>query len=200
MKKNQIITILSIYGALSLLLVVFLIYPLFNEIIKNSQDLISEKNNIITLETQVKEIENFKENYETYKKDLEKIDNLFIDPDNPVNFIEFLESAASNSGVSLKISSVPTYTESQKVTQNFITLQFASTGDFSKILGFIKKIEEGPYLIEITNLTIGNPKETEGGAQIAPPAKTTKPAKVTPEVYLNRKVDASFSIKVFTKL
>jgi hypothetical protein len=53
------------------------------------------------------------------------------------------------------------------------------------VLNFLKKIEFGPYLTEIENLTIQNLVNSEDKSVL--------------QDYSSRKVDAVFTIKVFTK-
>lgn len=166
--NNKIYTILSIFALVSLLLAVFFIYPLLKGIEKNSDDLVSAKNNMVALDSQISETEKFQKNYESYKPDLEKIDQLFVDQNNPVSFFEFLEKTADSSKITSQIS----LQSSSKNSQPFILFQFSSKGNFSDMLDFIKKIENGPYLIEIESLTIQNSQD---------------------------KAEATFSIKVFTK-
>lgn len=170
--KNYII--LSIFVLVSLALVVFFVYPLLREIEKNSSDLVSAKDSIIALKAQANEVESFKKNYEGYKPSLDKMDRLFIDPKNPVDFIEFIENTAYNSGVTSQISIAPSSADEQQ----YVALQLSSEGSFSDILNFVKNIEKGPYLIEIENLTIQ-------GRQT-----TTKDPKTS---------DATFTIKAFIK-
>lgn len=179
MKNNNKIYIVSlIFFLVSLFLIVFFIWPLSDEITKNSEDLISTKNDIFSLSAQIKETENFNKNYETYKPNLEKVDQLFVDPNNPVNFIEFLENTAHDSQITSQVSLTPY----QQVKQNSINFQVSSAGNFSGILNFLKEIEAGPYLTEIENLTIQN---SQGSS-------------ITKNFSL-KNVTATFSIKVFTK-
>ena len=194
MKNNNKIYI--IFTLASLFLVLFFIWPLLKEIEKNSKDLISAKNNMVTLGAQINETENFKKNYETYKPNLEKIDQLFIDTNNPVDFIKFLEDTASSSQITSQISLPPSSQGSQQgpkgTLQNFIIFRFSSKGGFPEVLNFSKSIEAGPYLIEIENLTIQNSETPASGA----------PANGVPNVskdYSSRKVDAAFTIKAFIK-
>lgn len=152
MKNNKIYIILSVFALISLFLIVFLIWPLFNEIKKNSQDLISARNSMVTLSAQTSETDKFKKNYDGYKLNFERIDQLFIDPNNPVNFIEFLERTANNSGITSQIS-LPL---SSKESKDFIIFQLSSKGSFEGVLNFLEKIESGPYLIEVGSLNIKN--------------------------------------------
>ena len=188
-KKNY--TILLIFALASLFLILFFIWTLLKEIENNSKDLTLAKANIVSLVAQTNEIQNFKKNYKIYEPDLEKIDQLFIDSDNLVDFIKFLEDTSSVSKITSQISLPPSSQisqQSQKIaSQDFIIFQLASKGGFSEVLNFVEKIETGPYLIEIENLTIQNLQEsaTESPNMIAN--------------YSSRKIDAKFTIKVFIK-
>ena len=168
-KKKSYIILLT-FILITTVLVMFFVYPLLREIKINSEELLLEKKRTATLEFQAKETETFQKNYSLYAPNLEKIEQLFIDSKDPVDFIKFLEKTASNSGITSKISLLPS---PEKDNQNFISFQFFSNGDFSKILEFSEKLETGPYLIEIKNLVIKNST--------------------------NQNVDANFLIKVFTK-
>ena len=164
--NNKIYTTLFILLAVFLILIVFLIWPLFREIQKNSADLVSAKNNIATLNAQTSQITNFKDNYQSYKPELDKIDQLFADPNNLIGFIEFLENTASNSQVTSKISLQPSSFGPNQTPkgapQDFIMFQSSLQGSFSQVMDFIKKIEAGPYLVEIENLNIQNSDKKVG--------------------------------------
>jgi hypothetical protein len=175
--KTYIISVIS--GLAVLFLILFFIWLLLTGIKNNSKNLISIKNNTAVLETQNNEIEDFKKNYWDYKPNLDKINQLFVDPKNPVDFIKFLEEESYNSGINPKIALLPI---SQQENQNIITFQLFSNGDFSKIMDFSEKLEAGPYLIEIKSLTIKNSDE-EGISKN----------------YASGKVDAVFVIKTFIK-
>lgn len=178
--KNKIYIIIVFFGLIVLSLIVFFIFPSFKKIKKNSDDLFSKKQSISVLKNQVAQVENFKKIYNEYRPSLEKTDQLFIDLENPVNFIKFLEKTASDSGIESEISLSP---YSLKEEESSITFQFFSTDDFLKILKFTKAIESGPYLVEIKNLIIKN-SETESASKNN----------------LSKRVDATFLIKAFSKL
>ncbi len=179
--KNKIYTISSIFSAVSLILVLFFIWPLISNISKNSNDLITAKNNIVTLDAQMNEVDKFQQNYKSYKPNFASIDKLFVDPSNPVDFIEFLENTALSHKITSQIS-LPPASGNPQLSQNFIVLQFSSKGSFSDVLNFVGKIEAGPYLLEIENINIQNSQD-----------------KNAPKDYSLRKVDAVFNLKVFTK-
>lgn len=186
--SNKIKITLSVFSLASLLLAVFLIWPLLNEINKNSDDLVLAKKDIVILSAQSDEAENFKNNYELYKLSLEKIDRLFFNPDSPVDFIKFLEDTAASSQIISQISLAPSSAGSNKTSQNFVTFQFSSKGSFSETLNFAKKIETGPYLIEIVSLTIQNSE-----------AIAVESSNDVAKNYSFRKVNAAFTIAAFLR-
>lgn len=181
--NNKIYTILFIFITISLFLIVFFIVPLFKEIKKNSEDMISAKGDIYNLERQIIEINNFEKKYEEYKINLEKIDGLFVDPNNPVDFIKFLENTSYESNLVSKIVLFPSTDPKQ-----FIIFQIVSKGNFLDLLNFTKKIENGLYLVEIENLNIKNQKQ-----------ELEKTKSEINKNYSLENFEANFTIKVFIK-
>ena len=180
--KNKIHTIFSAFFLLSLILLVFFIWLLLKDIGRNSSELILAKNDITALGDQINEVEKFKQNFNVYKSNFELIDKLFVDLNNPVDFIEFLENTASNYNITSQISLPPATSGYQQSNQNFIILQFSSKGKFLDVLNFVKKIEAGPYLLENENLDIQNSQD-----------------KNISNDYSSRIVSAVFNLKIFIK-
>jgi len=148
--KNKIYITTSIFLLSSLFLVLFFIYPLISEIVVKSNDIKSLKKDLFIIDKQFEEAKNFDKNYYDYELNFEKIDHLFVDAKNPVNFIEFLEKSAQSSLVSLQISS-PSI-EADKSAG----FQLSLYGGFQQTLAFLKKIESGPYLVEIQSLSMSS--------------------------------------------
>jgi len=186
--NTKIYTTLFVLILISLLSVMFLIWPLFEDIKKSSENLILTKDNIAVLKEQALKTENFENNYPIYGPNLQKIDQMFVDLNNPVDFIEFLETTAAGLQATSQIS-LPRSSPKQ-TNQNFIIFQFSSKGSFSNILSFIKEVESGPYLIELENLTIQNFQENQ--TQAASKKNISKD-------YSARQVEAVLAIKVFTQ-
>lgn len=181
--NNKIYLIFSIFTLALLFLAIFFIWLLFQDIQGSSNDLVSAKDRIIALNAQIKETRNFNKNYQAYKANLDKIDQLFVDPNDPVKLIEFLENTASSSRATAQVSLLTP----QQEGQDFISFQVACRGGFSDVLDFSKKVEAGPYFIEIESLTIQNAELPVSGQ-----------SNVIAD-YSSRTVNATFVIKVFTK-
>jgi hypothetical protein len=176
--KKQIYIIILISLLLSVFLTLFLIFPLISGIYQDSEKIISQKNNILLSQTEFNAAKNFQAKYESYKPNLDRIDQMFVDSKNLVDFMEFVEKTAFDSGTKVKIST-PFF--SQDSYPYFANLQIVCSGDFSKVIKFINAIETGKYLIQVQNLNVVNYKEDLSFEQA-----TTG-------------VSATISIKVFVK-
>jgi len=156
MKKITVISI--IFGIVAIILLCFVIYPLLSGVKKNSQELILAKRELVSFKTKNEEFEQSKEVYRGLKTDLDKIDELFINSDVPVNLIKFWRETAKDSGLLIDIS--PTSVEdSETVFWDYIGFRLSLIGSFSDFLKFLEKIETAPYLIEIQNLSAKNSKQ-----------------------------------------
>jgi len=170
---------------LGFLLILFLIFPLFGDIKKNSQELISQKKKITILENEIRNIEEFKKDYQKIKPNLEKVETFFANSDVPIDFITFLEKNARDCGISIKIipaSLIRTSEDSWPV----IGFTINAAGPFSNFLRFLEKLESGPHLSELLSLNIRG--LTEGELKLK-----------DFEMFSLGDVQAGFLVKVFTK-
>jgi hypothetical protein len=174
-----------ILGALSILLIVFFIVPIFRQIAGISQDFYSQKNELAYLNEEKNNLKKIENIYQTYQSDLDKIENLFFDPEVPIGFIAFLEKTAADCQIKLEISSMVKKTEKED-TWPSLSVQLLTTGSFTNSSKFLEKLENSPYLIEILDLNVrklaGKEASTGGLANIPEPDTA-----------------AILSIKVFTK-
>ena len=158
--KNKINLSLVIIIILSISLIAFLIHPLFEEIKNNSEDLISKKQKLLSLETKIENLEEIQSLWQEIEPSLKKIDQLFINSEVPVEFISFLETTARDCEVPIEISSaLPDKKEKDPWPSLFF--QISSTASFSKFLRFLAKIETSPYLVEVQNLNARRLAEKE---------------------------------------
>lgn len=156
--KRKIYLSLIIFGIITILLIVLIIYPLFKGIQKNSEDFISQKKKLILLQEEMKSLKETEVLYKTYQTNIDKIDDLFADPEVPIEFIDFLEKNAEKSQLSIEISLM-----ARKETKPWPSLSFqiSTAGSFSNLLRFLEKLETGSYLIEISNLNVKRLTEQE---------------------------------------
>lgn len=151
--KNKIHLSIAIFLLLTILMVVFVIYPLLRNIKNSSNELIFQKNNLLTLETQITNLEKFKTISKGLEEILKKVDSLFVDPKVPIEFISFLEKNSKNNSLDIEISQISAK-KMEKDAWSFLILQASITGSFPNFLRFFEKLEASPYLIEIQNLSV----------------------------------------------
>jgi len=150
---KKLILILIILSLLALILFCSGIYFLIKDIKKNSEDFLVKKREIFVLRAKIENLENFEKNYGNLEPDLEKISNLFVDPKVPIDFIKFLETTASSSGISIKIA----FASSRAVSKEswpFLGFQLSLGGSMPNFFKFLEKMETAPYLIEIQNSSV----------------------------------------------
>ena len=157
-QKKQILISITIFGLIVLFLVLFAVCPLFKEIKKNSESFILTKKELTSLEVQSKNLGEFKKIYQENLQNIEKIDNLFINSQVPIDFIGFLEKISQDSNVSIKISLLASKERDIWPSSQF---QILSTGSFNNFSKFLEKIETASYLIEIKNISINRATENE---------------------------------------
>jgi Tfp pilus assembly protein PilO len=157
-KKTNISIV--IFLSLIILINVFVVYPLLNEIKNNSQWLVSEKDRFLTLNEKIDNLKNFDVSYQDREETLKQIDDLFIDSEVPVDFISFLEKTGKQSSVNVEITPF-SVGKNNKDSWPFLNFQVTISGPFPSFLMFLEKIENSPYLIEIQNLTISQSAEAK---------------------------------------
>ena len=159
-KKNYLS--IATFGIISTLFAVFVVLPLFKEIKAISQNLFLKKNKIVYLSEERENLQKIENLYKTYQSDSERIENLFVDPEVPIEFIGFLEKTAVSSQIKLEISSMTraaarggdeqssaTTKKTEQEPWHSLSVQLLITGSFSNFSKFLDKLENDPYLIEI---------------------------------------------------
>ncbi len=149
------IIIISILGIICLIFI-FIIFQEIRYFKKGSLVLISQKKELILLENKIKDLENFEEEYREKKEKLKKINQLFLKEDEPVeiiNFLNFLRKTATDLEVILNVS--PSFQKKE----NSLTFQLSGRGEYKNIMRFLEKLENAPYLTEISNLFLKTIRE-----------------------------------------
>lgn len=146
------------FSLLALLIVVFLVFPFFQNIQETSRAIKSQKEKYLALESQIQGLEQFKVLYQDLAVFLAKVDRLFVDAEVPVDFITFLEEKAAESSLTISIS--PS-TAGRGTVADWSSLRFQMNlkGSFTNVVKFLEKLENSPYLIEIRNLTAAKADE-----------------------------------------
>ncbi|MCK4520773.1 hypothetical protein KAT95_02820 [Candidatus Parcubacteria bacterium] len=154
--NKKIYISLGLFTTAALVFAFLVIYPLLTQIRENSSNFVLQKNSFAELQEREANFKKLKFFYQTYKQDLKRIDALFINSSDPVEFtafMEFLENNAKDCGLPIEILNLPVK-KAELDAWNFNNSQLSLEGSFSNILKFLEKLENAPYLIEISNLNI----------------------------------------------
>ena len=180
--KNQFYLISIFFALIALYLIGFLVYPSLSDIENISNSILQDKEEGVLIAAESKELDNFKKNYPIYESNLVKIDQLFVDAKNPIDFIKFLEDTALASGVDANISLSNAVPSKSVNVLPVAVFQVQAQGDLLDVLEFCNKLETGQYLVKAQSLSIRKS------------AKEIVVNKITLKV-----VDASFTIEAVTK-
>jgi hypothetical protein len=150
---KKIITISIVLGLVVLVLIFFVIIPIFKDIKEAAYNIIEAKKDLVFFEKEVKRAEAFEENYNNLEITPEKIDKFLIDSSVPIEFIDFLENLAKKQNLSIKIS--PAFSiESSETSFNSMVFKIETSGNFSEIMKFLGKMESSPYFVLIDKFYI----------------------------------------------
>lgn len=157
-RKIFFISITLVLIAFSLMLL--LVISLTKDIKRNSQEFVLQRRALTLLERQFQEFENFEKNSAFYQSNLEKLDKLFLNPEVPVDFIQFLEQETGNLGILIKI--FPSIITSRETDPwESIGFQILLTGSFPSCLKFLEKLQVSPWLLEVQRTEVQRISEKE---------------------------------------
>ena len=196
MKTKSKIYIISIFFLVFYTIIIFISFFLYNKIIEKSKNLTDEENKTMVLKNQMVEIEAFKIDNKLDGQNLEKIDNMFVDSQNPVDFVEFLDKSAADSGIKLNMSAL---TFSKNGLSNSADSQLSLIGNLPEIITFLKVIENGPYLIKINNLDITNDQLDITNVQNESPVQNKSSDGSSDETIQENQLQANMSIDSLAK-
>lgn len=143
---------LSVFLAIGLLLIILVIKPLFQEVKERSEELVLVKREGAQLSKKEKDIVEIRNLFARHEKDFEKMESLFVDSENPLSFINFLEKQAAQSEIFLQISSLGL--EVEKTPWPSLSFQIKMAGSFKNFLRFLERLESAPCLIQMVNLNL----------------------------------------------
>ena len=144
---------LAILSAAILLLLFLVVNPIFSQIVRESDNLVSQKKELLELEGKIANLRDSQEIFRKYQPNLDKIDKLFINASEPIEFIEFLEAEASLSRIVVAISP-PVFRDKDGDFWPSLEFSLNASGSFPNFLRFLDRLESAPYLIRAVNLTV----------------------------------------------
>lgn len=151
--KRKIYLYLIAFTGIFLLFLLLIIPRFLEKIRKDSEDFLSLKRESVALQQENENLRQLEVVYQSHQREIARIDDILVDPELPVGFLDLLEKNAQDSQQEIEISlSPPKKTEEKKWSVLFS--QVSTSGSFPNFLKFLGKLENSPYLIQIINLDL----------------------------------------------
>jgi len=157
-KKNFYILMIFILVILSF--TIFLNISLIKDIKKDYEKLNSQKQELYLFQKQIREFESFKNSTGLYGSNLGKIEQLFINEETPVDFIQFLEEQSQELGILIKISPITIIPKENDSWEN-LGFNINLTGSFPRCLAFLEKVQLSKWLSDVERLEISRMTERD---------------------------------------
>lgn len=154
--KKQMIMVLAGLLAMVIALIFIFLFFFLKGIKEASADLVNIKKELVLFQSKLSGEDDISKDYQKIQPDLPKIENSFVNPEVPVELIKFWEKTASDSGIYINIVPISSSGDDKdkKYSWDFISFRLNLLGSFEDLLRFLERIEAGPYLIEIKDLSI----------------------------------------------
>ena len=131
--------------------------PLLSGITADSKEITEKKREALK---ELKEAENIR-SYQLFLKensdDVQSLEKLFANSQYPIEFIEFIEAAAADSGFprdTFVITPGKIAEHKEYLPWSLIPLRINGEGSYAEFIQFLERIENAPYLIEISSISL----------------------------------------------
>jgi len=149
---KKVLIISLVITILLVILSVFFVWPSLGQVEEQSRKLSYVRDTISAFDKEAVEIEKFKQNYNNYLPNLQEMSRMFVEPDNLVGFIEFLEKSAEESEVYVEVQPQVSLQKEAKTA----VFGLSCSGSLSGTVNFLEHLERGNYLINVTNFSAIN--------------------------------------------
>lgn len=134
-------------------IIIFVAVPLVADIQNVRAQTIMRQVDAVGYENRIFWVRRFREFAKQESENFSKLANVLVDSQMPLDFIDYLEGAAFDSGIKINFSPSVTHREPDEEWPS-LGFQIDADGGIGDILRFVKKIETGPYLVSIEGFNI----------------------------------------------
>jgi len=147
-KKLKMLTIGSGLIIAIVLLIIFVLFPLYNKITVMKAEIYDKRVQLQINQEQRKNIEQTRKDYNKIKNDIDKISSIFVDSDKTLDLISDFENIASQQSIQQKI----TINNNDLNQDKIINLTISIDGKFENINKYLNQIENLNTYIIISSL------------------------------------------------
>ena len=151
--QHKKITIYVGGTVLLLSMTAFIVYYLGQGIIEDYNTISMTKKETARITKDIENITEFENIALSYESEFVAFQDIFINPDIPIPFIEFLERSSQTSSLELIIIAADPK-EIKGDPWSSMDFQLTLEGYYPNFVEFIEKLEAAPYLIELRNISI----------------------------------------------
>ncbi len=134
-------------------IIIFVAVPLVGDIQNVRAQIVERQIETVEYEDRIFWVRQFRGFAKQESENFSKLDNVLVDSQMPLGFIDYLEEAAFDSGIKVNFSPLVTRRELDEEWPS-LGFQIDAVGDIEGILMFTKKIETGPYLVNIEGFNV----------------------------------------------
>ncbi|MDA1337366.1 MAG: hypothetical protein O3C23_01170 [bacterium] len=142
------------------------VFPLLEGIKKNSKEL--EEQYVKVQKASLAEIDvvEYLKFVKLNKESFEAIENIFVDGETPIGFIQFIEEIAESSNLIVKIT--PGTPKKQKGDiWPVMDFHLTSSASYPAFLRFLTKLESGPHLLLVQNTSLVRDRSSQNSVDSA---------------------------------
>lgn len=163
--RIKLLIVSFVFLTISGLLIFQAILPILGSIKIHSRILRETKRDLAGFIEKSQLLPSVREDYAVLKPNLEMINNLFVDIQAPVSFLNSLEKTAQSARLPIEVSlltaKAPAKDADQAEKAASMSFKVILIGSFSDCWRFLDKMENLPYLITIENLGLRRLTETQ---------------------------------------
>ena len=160
--KKSIYWLIIIFFSAFFVLWILVISPSFKKIRSISDRILSARVEAALLADQADNLTGFKKTYENLQSHIEKVSRQFVDYENPVEFVRFMETIAQNMNIDFKVTLYANEKDLGQKASGPARLQIQASGAFADLFRFYEKLEHGPYLLDFRKIVFKRYNKGEG--------------------------------------
>lgn len=156
--KKKVAIYLLLLLAVFLLLVLLFVIPLLKDIFSSSGQLATQREKLASIDLLAERYGGFESRYAYYEDKLEDMSELLksegaLDPEIPIEFINFFKEQAKNYQISLNI--IPVEPREDEDFWQVLKFRIKGQGSYGNFMRFLQKLEYSNWFVEVSRLVIG---------------------------------------------
>jgi len=161
--RNILFPIVS-FTIASVIFLFFVVQPIFQGVLSDHEETLAEKLKFVQVQQDRKHLQDFRAVFASSQNEFAQLDQLFLDTQTPIEFFRFLETTSAS--FQIRLEQNPGIAQQKKGDPwPSMDIQIQGNGSYPNLVAFLEKVENAPYLSEITDISIISPRAAEARGQ-----------------------------------